>query len=140
MIGPWPCTSNHHFIMGEAPEQKKSYRAAGFNSTCIASGGGAGRALAEWIVNGEPTLDLWPVDIRRFAPFHNDGKFLKARVSEVLGLHYMMPWPNRDLVSARPQRTSPLYERLKAKHALFGSKMGWERPNFFAPNAEEARL
>src|SRR5690242_15623944 len=140
MNGPESFTPDNNFIMGEAPELKNFYVAAGFNSIGIASGGGAGRALAEWIVNGEPTLDLWPVDIRRFAPFHNDDKFLKARVSEVLGLHYMMPWPNRELQSARPLRTSPLYERLKAKHALFGSKMGWERPNFFAPNAEAARL
>src|SRR4051795_750855 len=140
MNGPESFTPDNNFIMGEAPELKNFYVAAGFNSIGIASGGGAGRALAEWVVNGEPTLDLWPVDIRRFAPFHNDDKFLKARVSEVLGLHYMMPWPNRELASARPQRTSPLYERLKAKHALFGSKMGWERPNFFAPNAEAARL
>src|SRR3954447_4658938 len=140
MNGPESFTPDNNFIMGAAPELKNFYVAAGFNSIGIASGGGAGRALAEWIVNGEPTLDLWPVDIRRFAPFHNDDKFLKARVSEVLGLHYMMPWPNRELASARPQRTSPLYKRLKTKHALFGSKMGWERPNFFAPNAEDARL
>src|SRR4051812_1154562 len=140
MNGPESFTPDNNFIMGEAPELKNFYVAAGFNSIGIASGGGAGRALAEWIVNGEPTLDLWPVDIRRFAHFHNDDNFLKARVSEVLGLHYMMPWPNRELASARPQRTSPLYERLKGRHALFGSKMGWERPNFFAPSHEEARL
>jgi 4-methylaminobutanoate oxidase (formaldehyde-forming) len=140
MNGPESFTPDNNFIMGPAPELKNFYVAAGFNSIGIASGGGAGRALAEWIVAGEPTLDLWPVDIRRFAPFHNDDRFLKARVSEVLGLHYMMPWPNRELQSARPQRTSPLYDRLKAQHALFGSKMGWERPNFFAPDAAEARL
>jgi 4-methylaminobutanoate oxidase (formaldehyde-forming) len=140
MNGPESFTPDNNFIMGEAPELKNFYVAAGFNSIGIASGGGAGRALAEWIVNGEPTLDLWPVDIRRFAPFHNDDRFLKERVSEVLGLHYMMPWPNRELQSARPLRKSPLYQRLAAQHALFGSKMGWERPNFFAPSADEARL
>jgi len=140
MNGPESFTPDNNFIMGEAPGLKNFFVAAGFNSIGIASGGGAGRALAEWIVNGEPTLDLWPVDIRRFAPFHDDDKFLKARVSEVLGLHYMMPWPNRELASARPLRTSPLYQRLKGRHALFGSKMGWERPNFFAPSKEEARL
>ena len=140
MNGPESFTPDNNFIMGEAPELKNFYVAAGFNSIGIASGGGAGRALAEWIVNGEPTLDLWPVDIRRFAPFHNDDAFLKERVSEVLGLHYMMPWPNRELRSARPLRQSPLYGRLDAQNALFGSKMGWERPNFFAPSREEARL
>ena len=110
MNGPESFTPDNNFIMGEAPELKNFYVAAGFNSIGIASGGGAGRALAEWIVNGEPTLDLWPVDIRRFARFHDDDRFLKERVSEVLGLHYMMPWPNRELQSARPQRQSPLYE------------------------------
>src|SRR5262249_48053898 len=63
-----------------------------------------------------------------------------ARVGEVLGLHYAMPWPNRELSSARPQRTSPLYQRLAAQHAMFGTKMGWERPNFFAADAAGARL
>ncbi|MGB9367606.1 MAG: FAD-dependent oxidoreductase [Xanthobacteraceae bacterium] len=140
MNGPESFTPDNNFIMGEAPELKNFYVAAGFNSIGIASGGGAGRALAEWIVNGEPTLDLWPVDVRRFARFHDDDRFLKERVSEVLGLHYMMPWPNRELQSARPQRRSPLYDRLAAQHALFGSKMGWERPNFFAPGKDDARL
>src|ERR1043165_3944697 len=140
MNGPESFTPDNNFIMGEAPELKNFYVAAGFNSIGIASGGGAGRALAEWIVNGGPTLDLWPVDMRRFAAFHNDDRFLKERVSEVLGLHYVMPWPNRELQSARGLRKSPLYDRLAGAHALFGSKMGWERPNFFAPSAEEARL
>src|SRR4051794_7591225 len=140
MNGPESFTPDNNFIMGEAPELKNFYVAAGFNSIGIASGGGAGRALAEWIVNGEPTLDLWPVDIRRFARFYDNDRFLKERVSEVLGLHYMMPWPNRELQSARPLRRSPLYDRLAAQHALFGSKMGWERPNFFAPTKEEARI
>ena len=140
MNGPESFTPDNNFIMGEAPELKNFYVAAGFNSIGIASGGGAGRALAEWIVQGEPTLDLWPVDIRRFARFHDNDRFLKERVSEVLGLHYMMPWPNRELQSARPLRRSPLYDRLDAQHALFGSKMGWERPNFFAPGRAEARI
>jgi sarcosine dehydrogenase len=140
MNGPESFTPDNNFIMGEAPELKNFFVAAGFNSIGIASAGGAGRALAEWIVQGEPTLDLWPVDVRRFARVHDDQNFLKQRVSEVLGLHYMMPWPNRELLSARPQRQSPLYERLAAQHALFGAKLGWERPNFFASSADGARL
>jgi sarcosine dehydrogenase len=140
MNGPESFTPDNNFIMGAAPELKNFFVAAGFNSIGIASGGGAGRALAEWIVQGEPTLDLWPVDIRRFARFHGNDSFLKERVSEVLGLHYMMPWPNRELQSARPLRRSPLYDRLAAQNALFGSKMGWERPNFFAPSKADAWL
>ena len=88
--------------------------------------------MAEWIVDGSPTLDLWPVDIRRFAPFHNNEKWLRDRVSEVVGMHYAMPWPNRELESGRPLRMSPFYDRLKEKGACFGSKMGWERPIWFA--------
>jgi len=140
MNGPESFTPDNNFIMGQAPECKNFFVAAGFNSIGIASGGGAGRALAEWIVEGEPTLDLWPVDIRRFARFHDNDTFLKDRVSEVLGLHYMMPWPNREFISARPLRQSPLYDRLEAQNALFGSKMGWERPNFFASTKDDVRL
>lgn len=140
MNGPESFTPDNNFIMGPAPGLKNFFVAAGFNSIGIASGGGAGRALAEWIVAGEPSLDLWPVDIRRFARFHDNDHFLKERVSEVLGLHYQMPWPNRELQSARGLRRSPLYDRLAAKNALFGSKMGWERPNFLAPAKDEARI
>jgi 4-methylaminobutanoate oxidase (formaldehyde-forming) len=140
MNGPESFTPDNNFILGEAPELKNFFVGAGFNSIGIASGGGAGRALAEWIVEGEPTLDLWPVDIRRFARFHGNDALLHDRVKEVLGLHYVMPWPNREFASVRPFRRSPLYDRLAARHALFGSKMGWERPNFFAPSKEKARL
>jgi len=138
MNGPESFTPDNNFIMGEAPELKNFFVGAGFNSIGIASGGGAGRALAEWIVEGEPTLDLWPVDIRRFAGFYDNDALLHDRVKEVLGLHYMMPWPNRELASVRPFRRSPLYDRLAAKHAVFGSKMGWERPIFFAPTKGDA--
>lgn len=134
--GPESFTPDNNFILGEAPEVRGVFVATGFNSMGIASGGGAGRALAEWIVGGEPSLDLWPVDIRRFARFHNNKAWLKDRVKEVLGLHYAMPWPNRELESARPFRRSPLYDRLAASGAVFGSKMGWERANFFAAPGE----
>ncbi|HVY00832.1 MAG TPA: FAD-dependent oxidoreductase [Pseudorhodoplanes sp.] len=140
MNGPESFTPDNNFILGEAPELKNFFVGAGFNSIGIASGGGAGRALAEWITQGEPTLDLWPVDIRRFARFFGNDNYLHDRVKEVLGLHYMMPWPNRELASVRPFRRSPLYDRLAARHAVFGSKMGWERPNFFAPSAVQARI
>ena len=134
--GPESFTPDNNFILGRAPEAENVYVGAGFNSMGIASAGGAGMALAEWMMAGEPTLDLWPVDIRRFAPFHGNPEWLRERVKEVLGLHYMMPWPNRELASARPLRVSPLYGRLEEKGAVFGSKMGWERPLFFASPGE----
>ncbi len=134
--GPESFTPDNNFIVGEAPELKNFFVGAGFNSMGIASAGGAGRALAEWIVNGSPTLDLWPVDIRRFAAFNNNPRWLHDRVKETLGLHYAMPWPNRELDTARPFRRSPLYDRLAAKGACFGSKMGWERVNWFAGDGQ----
>ncbi len=136
--GPESFTPDNNFILGEAPELKNFYVGAGFNSMGIASAGGAGRALAEWIVNSAPTMDLWPVDIRRFASFNNNPRWLHDRVKETLGLHYAMPWPNRELDTARPFRRSPLYDRLAAKGACFGSKMGWERANWFAAPGEKA--
>uniref|UniRef100_A0A9E7ZWH6 FAD-dependent oxidoreductase n=1 Tax=Bosea sp. NBC_00436 TaxID=2969620 RepID=A0A9E7ZWH6_9HYPH len=138
--GPESFTPDNNFLLGEAPEVAGVYVGAGFNSMGIASAGGAGRALAEWIVEGEATSDLWPVDIRRFADFNNNPAWLKDRIKETLGLHYAMPWPNRELDTARPFRRSPLYDRLAAKGAVFGSKMGWERANYFARTEDERAI
>jgi len=138
--GPESFTADNNFIVGPAPGFSNFFVGCGFNSMGIASGGGAGKALAEWIVQGEPTMDLWPVDIRRFARFNANESWLPDRIAEVLGMHYKMPWPNRELESARPFRRSPLYAHLKTANACFGSKMGWERANFFAPSADKARI
>ncbi|MEP6607156.1 MAG: FAD-dependent oxidoreductase [Burkholderiaceae bacterium] len=138
--GPESFTADNNFIVGPAPGFENFYVGCGFNSTGIASAGGAGKALAEWIVQGEPTMDLWPVDIRRFGRFNANENWLPDRISEVLGMHYKMPWPNRELESARPFRRSPLYPLLREAGACFGSKMGWERPNFFAPSIKEANI
>jgi 4-methylaminobutanoate oxidase (formaldehyde-forming) len=138
--GPESFTADNNFILGPAPGLANLYVGCGFNSMGIACAGGAGRALAEWIVQGEPTMDLWPVDVRRFARFNANERWLPDRIKEVLGLHYKMPWPNRELESARPFRRSPLYERLREAGASFGAKMGWERANFFAPSPAEAGI
>jgi glycine cleavage system aminomethyltransferase T/glycine/D-amino acid oxidase-like deaminating enzyme len=135
--GPESFTPDNQFILGEAPELRNFFVAAGFNSVGIASAGGAGQALAEWITAGEPSTDLSAVDIRRFAAFNGNNQWLHDRVAEVLGLHYAVPWPNRELSSARPFRRSPAYHLLAAAGAGFGSKMGWERANFFAPGGED---
>ena len=131
--GPESFTPDNNFLLGESPELKNFFVGAGFNSMGIASAGGAGKALAEWIIDGAPSLDLWPVDIRRFSRFNGNDKWLHDRVKETLGLHYAMPWPNRELDTARPFRRSPLFDRLKDKGACFGNKMGWERTSWFAP-------
>src|SRR5262249_52445334 len=119
--GPESFTPDNQFILGEAPEVRNFYVAAGFNSVGIATGGGAGRARAEGIVAGEPQSAHMAVDIRRFAAFNGNNQWLRARVGEILGLHYEVPWPNRELVSARPFRQSPAYRELEAAGASFGS-------------------
>jgi len=133
MNGPESFTPDNYFILGEAPEVRRYYVGAGFCSGGIAAAGGAGRALAEWIVGDGAPMDLWQADIRRFAPFHGNPEFLRERVSEIVGVHYFVAFPNRELESGRGIRRSPLYERLRARRACFGSKMGWERANWFAP-------
>lgn len=134
--GPESFTPDNQFLLGEAPELANFFVGAGFNSVGIATAGGAGRALAEWIVEGAPTGDLTGVDIRRFAAFNGNNRWLHDRVAEVLGVHYEIPWPNRELTTARPFRRSPVHHLLEAAGAHFGSKMGWERANFFAPDGQ----
>lgn len=137
--GPESFTPDNNFIMGEAPGTKGLFIAAGFNSVGIASAGGAGKYLAEWMEAGLPTIDLWAVDPRRFLPLHNETGFLRERVTEVLGLHYQMAWPNREFETGRDIRTGPLHARLAEAGAVFGQKMGWERPLYFAaPGATRA--
>ncbi|CAN7553561.1 GcvT family protein [Polaromonas sp. LjRoot131] len=131
--GPESFTPDGNFILGEAPELRNFFVCAGFNSAGIANSGGAGRLMAEWIVGGEPSTDLWDVDIRRFGPFTGNRKALAERTGETLGLHYAMRWPRQELETARPLRTSPLYDILAAKGAEFGSKNGWERASYFRP-------
>jgi 4-methylaminobutanoate oxidase (formaldehyde-forming) len=131
--GPESFTPDHNFIMGAAPGLDNYFVAAGFNSSGIAFAGGAGSALARWIVAGEPDLDLSPVDISRFAPLQGNKRWLRQRVQEIVGLHFAMAWPNREPESARGVRRSPVHHLLDAQGACFGTKMGWERANWFAP-------
>ncbi|MDL2405288.1 FAD-dependent oxidoreductase [Rhizobium calliandrae] len=130
--GPESFTPDGNFILGEAPELRNFFVGAGFNAFGIASAGGAGMALAEWVVKGEPPYDLWPVDIRRFGRPHFDTDWVRTRTLEAYGKHYTMAWPFEEQSSGRPCRKSPLYDRLKAQGACFGEKLGWERPNWFA--------
>jgi 4-methylaminobutanoate oxidase (formaldehyde-forming) len=137
--GPESFTPDNRYMLGEAPELRNFFVAAGFNSIGIASAAGAGRALAEWIVGGEPSLDLWDVDIRRFMPFQGNAAYLRARTREVVGLLYAMHWPFRQPETARGVRRSVLHDRLAARGAAFGVVSGWERANWFAPAGSEAR-
>jgi len=131
--GPESFTPDDRYLLGEAPELRNFYVAAGFNSIGIQSAGGAGKVLADWIVDGHPPMDLWDVDIRRMMPFQGNKKYLHDRTVEGLGLLYAMHWPFYQFKTARPARTSPLHERLAGAGACFGELSGWERANWFAP-------
>ena len=137
--GPESFTPDGNFILGAAPEVAGFYVGAGFNAFGIASGGGAGKVLAEWIVGGEAPFDVWPVDIRRFGPPHADIDWVQKRTLEMYGKHYTIAWPSEEHQSGRPLRRSPLYDRLKNQGAVFGEKLGWERPNWFAATGEVQR-
>jgi 4-methylaminobutanoate oxidase (formaldehyde-forming) len=137
--GPESFTPDGNFILGVAPECKNMFVGAGFNAFGIASGGGAGWVLAQWTMDGEAPLDLWVVDIRRFAGMHRDRQWVLDRTLEAYGKHYTIGFPHEEYESGRPRIVSPLYERLKTHGAVFGSKLGWERPNWFAPAGTEAK-
>ena len=131
--GPESFTPDDRYFLGEAPELRGYWIAAGYNSIGIVSSGGAGMALAQWIDGGEAPFDLWEVDIRRVQPFQKNRHYLKHRVSETLGLLYADHFPYRQPTSARGVRRSPIHEHLKARGACFGETAGWERANWFAP-------
>ncbi|WP_274630300.1 GcvT family protein [Arvimicrobium flavum] len=136
--GPESFTPDGNFILGAAPECANMFVGAGFNAFGIASGGGAGWVLAQWVVDDEAPLDLWVVDIRRFSGLHRDRQWVRDRTLEAYGKHYTVAFPHEEYLSGRPAIVSPLYDRLTAHRAVFGSKLGWERPNWFAPNGIDA--
>ena len=135
--GPESFTPDGNWIIGEAPETRGIFVGAGFNAFGIASAGGAGMALAEWVAKGEPPFDVWPVDIRRFGRNHMDTDWVRTRTLEAYARHYAMAWPHEEYHAGRPLRRSPLWQRLRDQGACFGEKLGWERPNWFAGLNEE---
>jgi 4-methylaminobutanoate oxidase (formaldehyde-forming) len=137
--GPESFTPDDRYLLGETPEIERLFVAAGFNSIGIQSAGGAGKVLADWIVDGHPPMDLWDVDIRRCMPFQRNRRYLRDRTVETLGLLYAMHWPFRQPETARGVRKSPLHDRLLARGACFGETAGWERPNWYAPQGTEPR-
>ena len=135
--GPESFTPDLSPVMGEAPNLKNFYVAAGFNSLGILLGGGAGQIMAEWIVDGYPSVDISEIDIRRFMPFHNTDRYLRERATEILGMMYTNDFPNRQLKSARNIRRSALHTRLEQAGAYFGASKGWEYADWFAPEGEK---
>ncbi len=136
--GPESFTPDDRYILGEAPEVRGYFVAAGFNSIGIQSSGGAGQAIAHWISEGRPPFDLWDVDIRRCLPYQANARYLHDRTVEGLGLLYAMHWPHRQFESARGMRLSALHDELASKGACFGETAGWERPNWYAPDGVKA--
>ena len=138
--GPEAFTPDNNFIMGQPFCTDGLFVMGGWNSAGIACSGGAGKFAVEWIENGGMTLDFSSADIRRFMPFQNGRKYLQERVSEVLGLHYQMSWPGRQMETARDVRASGLLEFHKQHNACFGETAGWERPLFYSATGTEAKI
>ncbi len=134
--GAIPISADGDFVMGRVAELDNVFVSCGFIYG-IAAAGGAGLAMAEWILEGRPTNNLWPLDVRRFNFHHNTKYFMYDRATEIYAKHYAMKWPVEEHKSVRNVRCSPLYFPLKERRAVFGSRAGWERPNWFAPAGVE---
>jgi 4-methylaminobutanoate oxidase (formaldehyde-forming) len=131
--GPESFTPDVRYYLGEAPEVRDLFVAAGFNSIGIQSSGGAGLVLSQWIKNGHPPMDVNAMDIRRIHPFQSVKRYVRDRAGESLGLLYAMHWPYRQAETSRGVRRSPFHHKLQELGACFGEVNGWERPNWFAP-------
>jgi 4-methylaminobutanoate oxidase (formaldehyde-forming) len=130
--GPESFTPDDRYYIGEAPEVRDLFVATGFNSVGIAASGGAGKVVAQWILDRLPPMDLSDVDVRRVMPFQANKRYLHDRTVETLGLLYAMHWPYYQYQTARGARRSALHDRLVGAGACMGETAGWERPNWFA--------
>lgn len=135
--GPESFTPDVRYHLGEAPELKNCFVAAGLNSIGLQSAGGVGKVTAEWIRDGRPPVDLWEVDVRRNMPFQRSQRYLQSRVGESLGLLYATHYPYRQYETARGVRKAAIHDRLRAAGACHGEAYGWERPNWYAPDGVE---
>jgi 4-methylaminobutanoate oxidase (formaldehyde-forming) len=136
-VVPESFTPDNAYILGEAPGVKNFFVAVGMNSVGIASAGGTGKALAQWVDQGYPEEDLWPVDVRRFFDWQRNKRYLYDMTTETVGTLYADHWPYKQRKTARPALCSPLHDRLAARGACFGVVAGWERANWFAPEGVE---
>jgi glycine cleavage system T protein len=129
--GPDAFTPDGYYAMGPVPGVKGFYVAAGGSDNGIAGGGGVGMLMAEWILEGETSIDTHEMNVRRFGPHLTDKHFRVEQCREVIRYYYHLRYPNDENEWGRPLRTSPLYESLKEQGAVFGLKNGWERVNYF---------
>jgi 4-methylaminobutanoate oxidase (formaldehyde-forming) len=130
--GPESFTPDDRYLLGETAEMRDLFVACGFNSIGIQSSGGAGKVLAQWIVERRVPMDLPGIEVRRMQPFQGTRAYLRDRTTESLGLLYAMHWPFRQAETARGARRTPFHDRLLAAGACMGELGGWERPNWFA--------
>jgi heterotetrameric sarcosine oxidase gamma subunit len=135
--GPIPVSYDGEPIIGLAPQLDNFYLGCGFTAG-IAASGGAGLALSNVILHGDAGMDLWAFDARRFGALHAQGRYLETRAIEAYGAYYKIHWPAEESHAGRGLRRSPLHETLRRNGAVFGSKFGWERPNWFALEGSEA--
>jgi glycine cleavage system aminomethyltransferase T/glycine/D-amino acid oxidase-like deaminating enzyme len=131
--GPEAFTPDNEFILGPS-EVRGFWVAAGFCAHGLAGAGGMGRLVAEWIVDGRPSLDTWEMDSRRFGRAYVSRDYTLARTYEIYSTYYDVKYPGHERTAGRPLRVSPLYSRLTDLGATFGEKSGWERVNWFEPN------
>ena len=132
--GPEAFTPDGEFILGPT-DVRGFWVAAGFCAHGLAGAGGMGKLVAEWIAEGRPSLDVWEMDSRRFGPHYASRRYTLARTVEVYSTYYDVKYPGHERQAGRPLRLSPTYERLRGLGAAFGEKSGWERANWFEPNA-----
>jgi 4-methylaminobutanoate oxidase (formaldehyde-forming) len=135
--GPEAFTPDLQPIVGEAPELRNYFVAAGLNSIGILTGGGLGRVLAHWIVNGAPDVDVTGFNIDRMRSYQADPGYLRARTAESLGMVYRAHYPNRSPQTARGVKLSPIHDRLDARGAYFREVSGWEGADWYAPDGSE---
>ncbi len=135
--GPEGFTPDNEFILGES-EVRGFFVAAGFCAHGIAGTGGIGQQMAQWITTGEPELDLWKMDIRRFGGQYRSQALTLARTYENYATYYDIHYPNEERQAGRPLRLSPAYDAVAGLGAVFGEKSMWERPNWFTPNEDPA--
>jgi len=132
--GPEAFTPDGEFILGPT-DVRGFWVAAGFCAHGLAGAGGMGKLVAEWIVEGTPSLDVWHMDSRRFGAAYTSREYAIARTTEVYSTYYDVKYPGHERQACRPLRVSPTYARLQELGASFGEKSGWERANWFDPNA-----
>ena len=133
--GPEAFTPDGEFILGET-DVRGFWVAAGFCAHGLAGAGGMGQLVAEWIVEGVPSIDVWEMDSRRFGRHYASREYTLARTLEIYSTYYDVKYPGHERQAGRPLRLSPTYDRLRELGAAFGEKSGWERANWFEPNAD----